>query len=251
MYMKYTYLTLASFILLFTSCISNKNINIFDTEGNTKLKLVETEYKFKRGDLIHIQISSLTPSDYDFFNKSTFSKQTPIYSNPYLYGYEINSDGYLELPLLGRIYSEKLTKDQLKAKILVEAEKSLVNPMVKITLLNYNISVLGHVQNPGSYNINKTNVNVLDAIAMANGFSIDANRNRIKIIRINDSQDAKVYYLNLNDISSVESSFFYLQSNDIVFIEPLKKRFFAISNLSSAISLLISSLTLILLINQS
>ena len=127
----------------------------------------------------------------------------------------------------------------------------MVNPIVKITLLNYNVSVLGHVQNPGSYNINKSNVNVLDAIAMANGFSIDANRNRIKIIRINDSQDAKVYYLNLNDISSVESSFFYLQSNDIVFVEPLKKRFFAISNLSSAISLLISSLTLILLINQS
>ena len=85
---------------------------------------------------------------------------------------------------------------------------------------------------------------------MANGFTSIANRKKIKIIRLNNNDNPEIFHLNLTDINTTTHSGFNVKSNDIIYVEPLKKRFFVVNSLASGLSILISSLTLYFLLTN-
>ena len=236
------------FAILLSSCISNKDLDIFSSKNATIFETKVYDKKLNVGDLLSVQIHSTTDSEYDLFNKKTSNVSQTF--NPYLEGFILNDSGNIQLPLIGNIYL--LDKTLLEAEnIIADLSKSfLENPTVKVNLLNFEINVLGEVNNPGRFLVQKSKLNILDAISLAGGFNSEANRKRVKIIRFNEEK-SKILYFDLSDPSIASKNNFFLETNDIIFILPVKKRFLVINNLSSAISIVLSTISLYLLISQT
>lgn len=236
------------FAILLSSCISNKDLDIFSSKNATIFETKVYDKKLNVGDLLSVQIHSTTDSEYDLFNKKTSNVSQTF--NPYLEGFILNDSGNIQLPLIGSIYL--LDKTLLEAEnIIADLSKSfLENPTVKVNLLNFEINVLGEVNNPGRFLVQKSKLNILDAISLAGGFNSEANRKRVKIIRFNEEK-SKILYFDLSDLSIASKNNFFLETNDIIFILPVKKRFLVINNLSSAISIVLSTISLYLLISQT
>jgi polysaccharide export outer membrane protein len=237
-------------LLFLSSCVTNKNLDILSVKNNSNVEVFNNQSRFRVGDLLSIEIKSLTPSKYDFFNKAGQDVYSRLSYNPYLYGYLINDSGYVSLPSLGKIFLEGKTLFEAEQIVKQVASSYFNNPHVKIVNINSHVSVLGEVISPGRFNVVDPNTNIIEVIAQANGFTPIANRKKIKIIRL-EVDEPVIYYLDLTDKDIMNSELFFVKSGDIIRVEPMKKRFFVVNNLSSAISILISGLTLYFLINQS
>ena len=234
--------------IVFSSCISNKDIDIFSSKDPIFFKTTDYSKKIKVGDLLSVNINSSTPKEYNLFNSQIVS--TTQNFNPYLEGYVLNDSGYVNLPILGSVYLLGKTMREAEIIIFEKSKFHLQNPTVKINVLNYEINVLGEVRSPGKFLVQKSKINILDAISLAGGFNMDANRKKVKLIRLNDNK-SKIIYFDLSDVSVANNPNFYLESNDIIFVLPVKKRFLIINNLSSAISIVLSTISLYLLISQT
>ena len=150
------YLCYSLQLFLLSSCITNKNLDIIHVDKETNLKSYNFNYQLKSGDLLSIQISSLTPMEYDFFNKEfsfLFAKNTNTQSymqNPYLQGYVIDENGYLNLPVLGEFYLRDKNLTEARQEIQHKAENYFSDPNVKLSILNYYVTILdsnGQYQN--------------------------------------------------------------------------------------------------------
>ena len=236
------------FAILFSSCISNKDLDIFSSKRDFSFETADYVKKLKVGDLLSIKIHSSTQAQYDLFNQQkTVSTQN---FNPYLEGFVLNDSGFVQLPLIGDIYL--LDKTYTEAENIIEeySKEFLENPSVKINIMNFEINVLGEVNNPGKFIVQKSKTNIVEAISLAGGFGMEANRKKVKVIRF-DNKKSKVIYFDLSNSSIANNPNFFLESNDVVFVLPVKKRFLVINNLSSAISVVLSTISLYLLISQN
>jgi polysaccharide export outer membrane protein len=248
--LKFTILLIA-LILSVSSCVTNRNLEYLHTSSQVaKVKVNTTEYRLQVGDLISVQISTVTEQQHDFFNKENTSNSQLMMQNPYLYGYLIKEGGFLDLPSLGIIKAEGFTLRELENIIKQIAVSYFEQPVVKLNIINFDISILGEVNNPGTYKVVNPEINVLHALSLANDVTQFGNRKRIKIIR-NNNEVNRIFYVDLLDIESLNNPDFFLQPHDIVYVAPLKKRFYAFTNLPSMFSMVISGITLYLLINNN
>lgn len=135
--------------------------------------------------------------------------------------YTVNSDGTILFPVLGSIYCKGMTKEQLKQDIESRLKRYLTDPMVRITLANFNFSVLGEVKSPGQKTSMTERLNLFQALALAGDVTYDGNKTNVKLIRYSDEQAKDVVIsLDLSEASIVNSPYYYLQQNDILYIEP-------------------------------
>jgi len=208
------------------------------------------EYILQVGDLISVQISTMTEQEHDFFNKEQTSNSQLMVQNPYLYGYLVKDGGFLDLPSLGKVKAEGFTLRELENVIRQIAVSYFEEPIVKLNIINFEVSVLGAVNNPGNYKIVRPQANVLYALSLASDMTEYGNRKKVKIIR--KSKDLNmIFYLDLTDIKTFNNTNFMLQPHDIIYVAPINKRFYAFTNLPNLISLSISVITLYLLINKN
>lgn len=234
-------------VFSFSSCITNKNLEYINTL-NTSLRSTSYNYIVQKEDLLSVQISSTTKSDYDFFNLQETSNPQLMHQNPYLYGYLVKPDGIVNLPMIGDIKVEGFTISEVEKVIEQISSTYFKDPIVKVNVLNFKVSILGEVNSPGEYNIVRSNQNLLHLLGKANDLTEFANRKKIKIIRNNGPNSSNIIYLDLTDPNVLNNKDFYLQPQDIVYIEPLKKKFYSVRNLSSAVSVSVSAITLYLLL---
>jgi polysaccharide export outer membrane protein len=263
---KFTVLLLA---LLFSvsSCVTNMDLEYFRTSNvvskdynlaanltypkdTSFLKVIDTDYLLRVGDLISVQISTVTEQQHDFFNKEQTSNSQLMLQNPYLYGYLIKKGGFLDLPSFGKVNAEGITLRQLENIIKEIAVSYFEQPIVKLNIINFEISVLGAVNNPGNYKVVNPEANVLYALSLANDMTEYGNRKRVKVIR-NDKEINRIFYIDLTDVKTLNNPNFMLQPQDIIYVAPLNKRFYAFTNLPNLISMSISAITLYLLINKN
>ena len=245
---KFAVLLLA---LLFSvsSCVTNKDLEYLRTSKDvSKVKLNNNEYRLQVGDLISVQISTITEQQHDFFNKENSNSQLMM-QNPYLYGYLVKDSGFLDLPSLGKVKAEGFTLRELENIIEQIASSYFEEPKVKLNIINFEVSVLGQVNSPGNYIIVNPESNVLNALALANDITEFGNLKKVKIIRDNIELN-RIFYLDLTDIKTLNNPKFLLQPHDIIYVAPINKRFYAFTNLPNLISMLISSISLYLLINN-
>tara|TARA_B100000925_G_scaffold254860_1_gene207950 strand:- start:686 stop:1429 length:744 start_codon:yes stop_codon:yes gene_type:complete len=236
------------FAILFCSCITNKDLDIFYSKNNTQIKTIKNVAKLSDGDLLYIEIKSLTPTNYDFFNKGQHNSNSKLV-NPHIYGFLVNDSGYVSLPILGEIFVRGKSLDETEKTIKNLAKDYLSNPYVKVVLLNLNVTVLGEVNSPGTKNIIEPSMNIIDVIGLSNGFTSIANRKKIKVIRLN-AEKSEIFYVDLSDKNVAKNEKFFIKSGDVINVEPIKKRFFMINSLYSGLSVLISSLTLYFLLTN-
>lgn len=237
-------------VISFSSCITNKNLEYISSDNNI-IRSTTFNYVVQKEDLLSVQISSTTKSDYDFFNLQETSNPQLMSKNPYLYGYLVRTDGIVNLPMIGNVKVEGFTISEVEKVIQQIASTYFKDPIVKVNILNFKVSILGEVNSPGEYSIVRSNQNVLHLIGKSNDLTEFANRKKVKIIRKNGVETSKVIYLDLTDPKTLNSKNFYLQPQDIVYIEPMKKKFYSVRSLSNAVSVSISAFTLYYLITTN
>lgn len=248
------------FILLFTfmsSCRSSKELvylkDVIPNELIKDLSGQTTEHLLKTGDILYVSVKSMNPEINSLFNPestletsnyNSFQKYTTP-SGAYLYGFEIDNEGSIKLPVLGEIKVEGVSSSKAEAIIQEQADKFLKDAVIKVKLLNFKVTVLGEVRMPGVYyNYNNT-MTVIDALALANGNTDFAKINNVLVIRP-ESEGNKPYLLDLSSKDIYLSKAFYLQPNDVVFVRPDKNKNFSLN--VQAWSMTLSSISILLAI---
>ncbi len=239
-------------LVFFSSCITNRDLEYVGSStkmSNTQVSL--DDYKLQPGDLLSVQISTTTEQQHDFFNKENTSNSQLMLQNPYLYGYLIKDNGTLELPSFGILKAAGYTLSELEDIIKQIAVSYFEGPVVKINIINFQVTILGEVNNPGTFKIVDPQVNVLYALSLAGDMTQFGNRRKVKVIR-NQNNINFVFYIDLTQKDILNDSNFMLHPNDIIYVSPIKDNLFrSINNLTSIVSISISAVTLFLLINQN
>tara|TARA_B100000700_G_C14930414_1_gene801652 strand:- start:375 stop:1130 length:756 start_codon:yes stop_codon:yes gene_type:complete len=237
-------------VLLLSACVTNKNLEYFQSESeNTEILKNQLKYKLQVGDVLSVQINTTTEQNHDFFNKEQATNSQLMMHNPYLWGYLIKEDGFLELPSIGKIEAVGLTLRELEKKIKLISVDYFDEPVVKINIINFEVQIMGEVNKPGRYEMVRPDANILDVIGKAGDLTQFANRKKVKVIRTKDDKH-HIFYLDLTKNLTLVEDNFYIYPNDVIYIEPMKKRFYAFNNLPSVVSMGMSAITLYLLIQQ-
>ncbi len=246
---KIRFLVFFASIFFLSSCITNRNLEYINTE-HTKVQSANYEYVIQKEDLLSVQISSTTKSEYDFFNLQETSNPQLMVHNPYLYGYLVKTDGMVILPMIGSVKVEGFTISEVEDEIKKISSTYFKDPIVKVNILNFQVSILGEVHSPGEYNIVRSNQNIFHLIGKSQDLTEFANRKRVKVIRKNGVESTRVIFLDLTDPKLLNNKNIYLQPQDIVYVEPLNDFYAGFKSMSSVISLGISSITLYLLLTN-
>lgn len=181
----------------------------------------------------------------ELFRISGFEQANRIgqMQHPFLQGHNIDAEGFIDLPLLGKVKAEGITLDQLQSQLKAVAMKEYPGAVVDLFQLDGMVSVLGEVNRAGRYPIYKSKNTVFDLIATAGDLKDYADRNSVKILREEDGMNT-VFHIDLTDVNSMTQKGYYLQNNDIVIVTPLKRRKYVTTN----IQWLVSSVTAIVAI---
>jgi len=140
-----------------------------------------------------------------------------------LVSYTVREDGYLNLPYAGEVRVEGLTLVEVSEKIEEVLSGFLNQPSVFVKFVNKNITVLGEVARPGRYTFSEKNINIFQALGMAGDITYYGNRNRVMIIR-EENDIISRNYVDLTKSSVYGSYYYFLKPNDIVYVQPLKRR---------------------------
>ena len=239
------------FIFTFSSCITNRDLEYIRSSKEIKnAKVNKQDYNLQIGDLISIQISTSTEQQHDFFNNENLANSQLMMQNPYLYGYIIKEDGNLDLPSFGKVRAEGFTLQELENVIRKIAESYFESPIVKLNIINFKISILGEVNNPGTFKIIDPEVNILYALSLSGDMTQFGNRRKVKVIR-NENELNRVFYVDLTKKGVLNNADFMLQPHDIIYVSPLRKKFYAFNNINNIVSMSLSAVTLFILINNN
>ena len=170
----------------------------------------------------------------------------------YLNGSTINSTGKIEIPVIGEIYLLGKDLEQAKRAIQKAVDEYLKEAIVIVKLANFQVTILGEVNNAGTFPVFKESVTIFEALAMAGDLSDYANRQKIKIVRTHNNEK-KIFKVDLTDQQLLLSDFYYLRNDDMIYVEPLKYRTFRKSQsqiVLSAITTLALVVNVFLKINE-
>lgn len=229
MRIKYTFpvLTLFFITLLFSSCGSPKDIaylqdidKILAESG--RYDAASTAVIIKPNDNLFIKVSAINAEAAEIFNLIPPSVLSNTNSLSYQ-GYLVDEDGYINFPLIGAIKVAGLTKKDATELISSKVSNYISDPVVNIRFLNYKITVLGEVTNPGTYTISDEKISIFEAIGLAKDLTIYGKRENVIVYRNNNGKRESAQ-LNLNSAEIINSPYFYLQQNDVVYVEPNKAK---------------------------
>ena len=222
--MRRYFFIISSLLILSTSCVSKKTITYFQNDTIDQLKVSNT-YKtiFKPDDLLQITISAQDLRSVAPFNLPavTFSATNgAVAGQPLQQNYLIDSKGEIDFPVLGKFKIGGFTREEVIALFKKKLDPDYVkNPTVNIVISNFKVSILGDVKVPGTYTIPNERITILEALGLAGDLNISAQRDNILVTREENGQ--KIFYrVNLLSNKTFTSPVYYLQQNDIVYIEP-------------------------------
>ena len=224
----YLVISIISFIFI-TSCASRKDLVYFQDEPlEAGLLVSEPEQLiYKPDDILTINVSALDPDTVRPFNLPVVANNTNIGLNAQaqlqVQTYLVDYDGNIQFPVLGALKVEGLTRTELTS-LLTEKISTYVNdPIINVRLANFTITIIGEVSSPGTFTIQDERITLLEALGMANDLTIFGARKNVLIIREVDGKK-KFANVDLTSIKTVNSPVYYLQQNDVIYVEPNKAR---------------------------
>ena len=215
-----------------TSCDTYKKINYLQDVVPDKAERIAINkgILIQPKDMISIVVSSRNPELALMFNLPVISYQagSETVSNggsQRLLGYVVDNDGYIDFPVLGLVKAAGLTRWELAKEIkgMIVDGNYIKDPVVTVEFMNFKISVMGEVTSPGTYNIEGDKITILQALSLARDLTIFGRRDNVSVIREQDGERV-IYQVDLRSASIFESPAYYLQQNDIVYVEPNKVR---------------------------
>lgn len=252
---SFIYLLVLGFV--FGSCVDTKTVTYFNdlNEGVLTSPAVNLEPVIQKSDILSITVTSPNPEATVMFNapNMVFSTATNTQASSGniapAYGYLVNQDGYIDFPSLGKIQAVGLTKQKLKEDITAQllAKKLLVDPIVTIRYLNYRVTVMGEVGRPGVVSVPNEKISIIEAIGFAGDMTIYAKRDNVLLIR--EEKGAKIIKrINLNSSEILTSPYYYLKSNDVLYVEPNSAKINSTSRTLQLLPSILSGLSLIAVI---
>ncbi|MDL2254956.1 polysaccharide biosynthesis/export family protein [Parabacteroides sp. OttesenSCG-928-K15] len=213
------------------ACGSPKDVLYLQDVTPYKMLPVEHNYEviIRNDDLLAIMVNSRNQELAMPFNMPMVTYQLGSESGGYgtqrVLGYLVDPKGEIDFPILGKLKVEGLTRNELteliKNKLIVE--DLIKDPIVTVQFLNYKISVIGEVARPGSFSISGDRITLLEALSMAGDLTIYGKRDRVAVIREKDGKRSILYH-DLRSSEIFSSPCYYLQQNDVVYVEPNKRK---------------------------
>ena len=229
-----------SLIAIMCACSTPKDISYFQNLQNASQAELDSMYmkysaKICPDDLLGITVSGQNLAGVAPFNLPAVSFMTPAsvaaagrrdalpVTQSSLQPYLVDENGYIQFPVLGRIKIGGLTKVDAAKLLENEISEHVKEPIVTIQNLNFKISVLGEVNHPGPFFLTNERISILDALALAGDLTIYGNRKNVLLMRDNNGKK-EFNYFDLTSSEIFKSPYFYLQQNDLVYIDPNDSR---------------------------
>lgn len=169
-------------------------------------------------DELTITVNTTNPEASAPFNLQSGEKASTAFK-----GYLVDNSGFINFPVVGKVHVVGLTKteceDLIKSKIQPYLART-ENPVVSVRMSSYHITVLGEVGKPGVIPVSTEKISVLEAIAQAGDLGVYGKRNNILLIREDAHGEKHAVRMNLNDANIINSPYYYLQQNDVLYVQP-------------------------------
>lgn len=226
--MKLRVLLLVFLGLILFSCASKKDLIYFQNINTIQTNQSAETYepKLQQDDMLMIIISSAEPEaaiPYNLPAVAVLQNGANAAGQLQFQTYLIDNNGNIEFPVLGTIKLAGLTRTQAVDKIKTMLGKYIKDPIVNFRITNYKVSIIGEVNRPGVINLQTERVTLPEALAQAGDLTIFGNRKNILVIR--ESTGVKTYnFVDITKVGFVDSPFYYLDQNDVVYVEPNQTR---------------------------
>lgn len=216
-------------IVLAGACSSSRQVAYFQNIDSVSLAASKGLYdaKIMPKDMLTITVKTLTPEAAAPFNlaiSNSIGESGQLNGGSgSLQGYLVDNDGNINFPVVGTLHVGGLTKNECQdliaqkiAPYLAKTEK----PIVTVRMASYHVTVMGEVASPKVVPVTTEKMSILEAIAQAGDLTIYGKRNNIILIREDATGQKTAHRLNLNDANIINSPYYYLQQNDVVYVEP-------------------------------
>ncbi|RXQ97453.1 sugar transporter [Ancylomarina salipaludis] len=244
---------------MFVSCIPQKRtIYMRDVSGKksyinlyTKAVEVTEAYTIQPRDYIYIRVltpdeavASLYNLDAGQMNMNTMGDPSSLKFQ----SYQVSDEGDIDFPYVGQIKVVDLTLKEVKVKMQDILKKHIDTFTLQVQLTNTQFTILGEVHSPGQYNMNKDQLTIFEAISLAGDLTIYGKRKRVRIVRPT-TEGTKTINVDLTDLNLVDSQNYYIQPNDLIYVEPIKAKMFGFGETFS-LGLVTSIISFFLLANS-
>ena len=247
-------------MILLVSCTTSKQmIYLNDLHSDSTISAVHLkgkssfESKIQKNDLLWINVGGPNSADLVALNSALGIPMQGgaggalSQAGGQVFGYLVEADGTVKLPYVGKIKAEGLTRIQLEDLLKNEFQAYTKEPVVNVRFMNYKVTIMGDVARPGTFSIPNERITILEAIGMAGDLTVMGKRESILVIReVNGERE--IGRVNLLSKDLLLSPFYYLQTNDVIYVEPASAKFFARERLPQFISLAAGSLSLLAII---
>ena len=228
---KITKLGLAALLMamLFASCVPQKKM-LYLKEAqmlaeNQSINYVNDRsinYKLQPGDNLFIHfVNTIDERSMVLLNGGNTSNYVSSDASIYLRSYTLDEDGYIEMPLVGKIELKNLTVDEAKDRLQSVLNQYINETTIIVKLSNFNLTVLGEVNHPGMYKVYQAQINLFEAISLAGNMTNFAKIEEVRIIRQTDN-GSEIITVDMGSADILASPYYYLKPNDIIYVEPLK-----------------------------
>jgi len=218
----------ALFAVVFASCVPQKKMlylkNAEMVAENLSKEYVNdrtVDYKLQPGDNLYIHVVNTIDERGAASINGDIRGYLSSDANIYLQTTTIDEDGYVEMPLVGKIEVKNLTVDEAKNKLQTAINTYINGSMLVVKLASFNLTLLGEVSRPGMYKVYQSQINLFEAVALAGNMTNFAKKSDVKIIRQTDN-GSEIITVDMGQADILASPYFYLKPNDIIYVEPLK-----------------------------
>ncbi|MFL9831916.1 polysaccharide biosynthesis/export family protein [Flavobacterium sp. ST-87] len=260
---KYLFGLLLSISVLFSSCISTKDLiylqNKDETNTETTISAVASKpYRLQTNDVLSITIKANDPKLVEIFSTTNEDESGKSESALYFNGFTVDDHGNIRIPLLGEFNVTGYTLDEVRQRIekqlLTEYFKKEANIFVIVKLAGFRYTINGEVGSTGTKTLFQEQVNIMEAIANSGDITLTGNRKEVTIIRKTPT-GTEMHDIDLTDRNVIHSPYYYLQPNDYIYVKPLKQKSWGtgktgIESLGTILTLISLGTTVLLLLKR-
>jgi polysaccharide biosynthesis/export protein len=240
------------FCILFTSCTPQRRLTYVQDrhQSGDELQVRKLEYRLKPGDILHVRVMSSDPGASEIFNidetRRAVTRAASV-GDPqmFLYGYTVNPAGEIQMPVVGTIKLEGLNLTEAHNRIQEMVKEYFTDATISVKIVNFSVTVLGEVRSPGSFYIYDHDFTVMGALGLAGDLTDYGNRNVHLVRRSGDGLE--FHRLDITDRQAFNSELYYLQPNDLIYVEPLIAKRFGFAQFPFAVFFSAISTTLLLI----
>lgn len=237
-------------VLLSTSCISQRKLSYLRDVTEASADSINKTYVSRKanyitkGDVLSIFVNALDAEAVMAFNLPVANVQnitakhvTAASGGGSVQGYWVDPEGEIDFPVLGKLYVEGMTTTMLKDTLTQLISRSVKDPIVNVGILNFTVTVLGEVKNPGRHIVSDQGLTIFDALGLAGDLTIYGKRNNVLVSR---EVDGKMEFarLNLNDQAIFASPYYHIRQNDVIYVEPNNARSISSQNIPLYLSMI-------------